>query len=91
MYDEMIASVSAADEVFVLPVYAAGETTTKDYSAERLARDIQARSGKKAYPCAGIADATKKIEQAIKTDTIVVTVGAGDVTLIADHLRLSQD
>jgi UDP-N-acetylmuramate--alanine ligase len=90
MYDDMIGSVSAADEVFVLPVYAAGETTTKDYSAERLARDIQVRSGKKAYPCTSIDDATKKIELAIKTDTIVVTVGAGDVTSIAEHLRLSQ-
>jgi UDP-N-acetylmuramate--alanine ligase len=90
MYDEMIASVAAADEVFVLPVYAAGEVTTKDYSAERLAREIQLRSGKKAYPCTGIADATSKIEKAIKPGSIVVTVGAGDVTSIAEHLRLSQ-
>jgi len=90
MYEEMIGSVGAADEVFVLPVYAAGEITTKDYSPERLAKDIQSRSGKKAYPCSSIDDATRKIEKAIKPGSIVVTVGAGDVSSIADHLHQTQ-
>lgn len=87
MYDDMIASVSSADHVYVLPVFTAGETTDKDYSAERLARDISARSGKPAYPCTGIADATQKISANLRPLSIVLTVGAGDVTAVAENLR----
>lgn len=87
MYDEMIGSVVAADQVFVLPVYAAGESTEKDYSSSRLAADIAARSGKPAVACSDIQDATSKILNSITPGSLVLTVGAGDVTTVASALR----
>lgn len=87
MYDEMIGSVQAADQVFVLPVYTAGETTDKDFSSERLAADISARFGIVAHPCSGITDATMKILKALKPGSLVLTVGAGDVTQVSKELR----
>lgn len=87
MYDEMIGSVAAADQIFVLPVYAAGESTDKDYSSKRLAADIANRSGKPAHACADIKDAARQILQAITPGSVVLTVGAGDVNAIVGELR----
>lgn len=87
MYDDMIASVACADHIYVLPVFTAGETTDRDYSAGRLAADITAHSGKPATPCSGIDDATQQISANLRPRSIVLTVGAGDVTSVAENLR----
>lgn len=77
MYNEFMSSFAAADEVFVLPVYAAGETSTRDFSAARLAADLESASGAKAFPYE-----RSHLEARLSGNqrpTVLITIGAGDV------------
>lgn len=77
MYNEFMQSFGAADEVFVLPVYAAGETPTQDFSPLRLATDIEASSKVKA-----LAYAPEVLKERLSLEslpTVLITIGAGDV------------
>lgn len=88
MYNEFMQSFGAADEVFVLPVYAAGETSTRDFSPTRVALDISEASQVKASMYA-----TEVLKSRLSPDshslqllpTVLITIGAGDVW------RLSQE
>lgn len=87
MYDSMLASLHKASYVYVLPVYAAGEQTTEDFSPERLAHDLTKRHHLPAIPCQDLADAVLKVHAAAKSNAVILTVGAGDVHLVATELR----
>jgi UDP-N-acetylmuramate--alanine ligase len=104
MYDGMIGAVDAADFVYVVPVYSAGETTTADFSPEKLAAALRARapapSGRRlVVDCESLAAATaavtlhlkKPAEQAAPAPpAVVLTVGAGDVYKVAESLRAER-
>lgn len=77
MYNEFMSSFAAADEIFVLPVYAAGETSTHDFSVARLAADLEAASGRKALPYEPSLLAARLSGN--QRPTVLVTIGAGDV------------
>lgn len=77
MYNEFMQSFGAADEVFVLPVYAAGETPTQDFSPTRLATDIEAQSKIKALAYAPEVLKERLSHQSLPT--VLITIGAGDV------------
>ncbi len=77
MYNEFMQSFGAADEVFVLPVYAAGETSTRDFSPARVATDIQAASQVRAWAYA--ASALEERLSHRQLPTVLITIGAGDV------------
>ncbi|RYZ54448.1 MAG: UDP-N-acetylmuramate--L-alanine ligase [Proteobacteria bacterium] len=83
MYNEFMQSFGAADEVFVLPVYAAGETSTRDFTPARVAQDIEESSEVKAYPYATELLKSRLSHQQLPT--VLITIGAGDVW------RLSQE
>lgn len=77
MYNELMGSFSAADEVFILPVYAAGETSQRDFSPQSLATDMGTASGVKAQ-----AYDHAVLERLLRLETkpiVLVTIGAGDV------------
>lgn len=77
MYTEFMQSFGAADEVFVLPVYAAGETTTQDFSPTRLAADIELSSKVKALAYETEVLKVRLIQPSLPT--VLITIGAGDV------------
>ncbi len=77
MYNELMGSFGAADEVFVLPVYAAGETSVRDFSPSSIARDMSQTSGTRAYPYEAQELATRLVNS--DEPTVLITVGAGDV------------
>ncbi|MBC7661776.1 MAG: UDP-N-acetylmuramate--L-alanine ligase [Chitinophagaceae bacterium] len=83
MYNEFMQSFGAADEVFVLPVYAAGETSTRDFSPARVAKDIQDASKVRASKYE--TDVLKARLSHQQSPTVLITIGAGDVW------RLSQE
>lgn len=77
MYNEFMQSFGAADEVFVLPVYAAGEIPSGDFSPTRLATDIESASKVKA-----LAYAEEVLKERLgqrSLPTVLITIGAGDV------------
>ncbi len=77
MYNEFMQSFGAADEVFVLPVYAAGETPTQDFSPTRLAGDIAVASKVKALAYDKEILKTRLADE--RAPTVLITIGAGDV------------
>ncbi len=77
MYNEFMQSFGAADEVFVLPVYAAGETSTRDFSPVRMAMDIQDTSQVRAT--AYDPDTLRERLSHQQLPTVLITIGAGDV------------
>lgn len=87
MYDDMLKAVSGADLVHVVPVYSAGESTTRDFSPEKLARDMEPRAGVKALPCSSLDAAVRSVVTRLDKPAVVLTVGAGDVWTVARDLK----
>jgi len=87
MYEETLGSLEDADVVYFLPVYAAGETTDKDFSPLRLAKDFSQRCDTKAIPCNNFKDAVKMVQKNLLPPAVVLTVGAGDVWQIAHKIK----
>jgi len=77
MYNEFMQSFGAADEVFVLPVYAAGETSTRDFTPARVAEDISEGSAVRATTYA--VEVLKERLSHQQLPTVLITIGAGDV------------
>lgn len=87
MYDQMLASITMADCVYILPVYSAGETTTQDFSPQKLTNDLVSRHQIRTIPCKNIQDAVKQVSTNIGSKGVILTVGAGDVYQVAYELR----
>ncbi len=85
MYNEFMQSFGAADEVFVLPVYAAGETSTQDFSPLRLASDIELKSKVKAHAYA--KEILKERLGLRSLPTVLITIGAGDVWRLSEEWK----
>lgn len=77
MYNELMGSFAAADEVYVMPVYAAGETSSRDFSPSSMASDMSQASGVRAYPYDSHELAGRLLSS--EEPTVLITVGAGDV------------
>lgn len=87
MYDEMIGAVKIADIVHMLPVYAAGEVSERDFSPQRLADDLSRVYGIKSIPCQNFDSAIKSVLNNLKPPSVILTVGAGDVWKVARNLK----
>lgn len=77
MYNELMGSFAAADEVHVMPVYAAGETSVREFTPMSLAQDMSKASGVRAYPYDGREFGRRLLSS--EEPTVLITVGAGDV------------
>ena len=89
MYDDMLDAMLGADIVYLVPVYSAGETTLRDFSPTRLARDLEHRLPVEAVPCESLDEAVQAIRQRLAPNSVVLTVGAGDVHRVATQLEES--
>jgi UDP-N-acetylmuramate--alanine ligase len=79
---EFAASLSAADEVFVLDVYAAREQPLAGVSGATIADAVTA-------PVTYIADfsaVAARVAASVAPGDVVVTMGAGDVTLLGKEI-----
>jgi UDP-N-acetylmuramate--alanine ligase len=92
MYDDTMAAFVGADLVLVLPVYSAGELASQDFSTDRLARDITSKSEVKALP---LSQDFKEIPELVLKNSfkpgIIITVGAGNVSTVAQNIRSILD
>jgi UDP-N-acetylmuramate--alanine ligase len=87
MYEEMLGALEDAEFVHVLPVFAAGETTDKDFSPKKLAQDINIRGGVKALACNNFKDAVDSVRKHLTSPAVVLTIGAGDVWQVGHLLK----
>lgn len=87
LFNDFVTAYAAADQVYLLPIYAAREENVLGVSSEQLAKAIT----EKGTP-AVVMQTTAAIAQAVKESlnesepAVIVIMGAGDVTNVASEL-----
>ena len=85
LFGDFVAELQKADRVFMLPIYAAREQNTFGVTGEQLVDAINA-TGTPAEFFHTAAAAALEIKESVGPDDVVVVMGAGDVTQVADAL-----
>ncbi len=80
LFDDFTKSFSGADEVIILPIYAAREPADPSITSERLAKAI----GGRYLP--SLAEAATYLTAHTGPTDLVVIMGAGDISRLADSL-----
>jgi len=81
LFDGFTRALSAADSVFILPIYAAREKPTRGVTGEKLAMAIKKKNPHTLY-IESFAIAAEKLSGSVGKNDIVITIGAGDVYII---------
>lgn len=85
LFDDFVCELSKADHVVLVPIYAARETNDGTMSSEQLASAINDGGGQATFfhtlPAAAL-----HVTEATGTNDVVIVMGAGDVTTIAQLL-----
>ena len=90
LFDDFVGAYALADEVYLLPIYAAREENVTGVTSEQLATAIT-----KAGIPALVMQTAPAIALAVKESlteyeqSVVLVIGAGDVTTVADELTKS--
>jgi UDP-N-acetylmuramate--alanine ligase len=85
---DFAACFDAADEVVLLPIYAAREADPGDISSASLAAAIQARADAPACRLAGdFAEAAAVIRSGASSGDMVLTLGAGNIEALSAMIR----
>ena len=79
---EIAKALSIADEIFLLPVFSAGEKEISHSSADEIIKN----SGKK-ITAVNFDDALEKIKNSLQSGDLFLTMGAGDVYKIGEELE----
>ena len=87
MYDAMVASFRGADDVILLPVYAAGEIPRREHDYEAFAADLALASATKTHISLEKASACQLALQLSRHPAIILSVGAGDIWKVGHMLR----
>jgi UDP-N-acetylmuramate--alanine ligase len=92
LYHDFTTAFTAANEVCVLPVFAAGEPKIEGFEPESVANDIQRNSGVAMFYAPDLATATDNLKNRIRNlqreghSVVLMTLGAGDVNQITSTL-----
>ncbi len=84
LFDDFAVSFSDADEVYILPIYAAREKLDTSVSSEQLAAAIT-KQGVHARPVGDFEEAVATLNKE-GSDALIITMGAGDVYKVAGAL-----
>ncbi len=85
LLDDFAHSFSQADEVLVLPIYAAREALDNSINSAMLAERIN-QTGTPAQALDSFADVVKYLSSQITDGDVIITMGAGDIGSLADNL-----
>ncbi len=89
LLNEFAESFSDADEVIVVPIYAAREKPDPEITAEKLTQAIKAHH-KNVCAMGEFSAVEKYIRTTIQKDDIIITMGAGDVFKMGESLTESK-
>jgi UDP-N-acetylmuramate--alanine ligase len=81
-YRQIASALGGGDLVFLLPVYSAGEPP-EDITSANIS-DIMKLDGREAVLCDGHEDALAKLDSALRSGDVLMTLGAGDVTRLGE-------
>jgi len=83
--DDFAEALAGADQVFLLPIYAARESLDPEISSELLADFIRTRGGV-VDNARDLFEASKMLLNQARTGDLVITMGAGDISQLAPNL-----
>lgn len=86
LFDDFALAFNNADVLFVLDIYAASEKPIEGISAEVLTENIRKYGHKNAAYIGDLETAAEKVIPALQEGDLVITLGAGTVTRLADEL-----
>lgn len=84
LFDDFVAALAKADELILLPIYAAREENESGVTSERLAEKIAEFIPAQSVSIFG--EAVRMVEKNADDNTVVVVMGAGDVYKVAENL-----
>jgi UDP-N-acetylmuramate--alanine ligase len=85
LFGDFTQAFNDADQVFITPVYAAGESPIGEASIEKLVA-ILTQQGKQAFVLSDLSEAYNLISDNAQKGDIVLFLGAGDITNYANNL-----
>lgn len=85
LFDEFVSALAKADEVVLVPIYAAREENESGVSSEQLAQRI-AQEGTNAQYFHTLEAAAQQIKETMHKGDVVIVMGAGDITDAATQL-----
>lgn len=86
VFAEFATCFDDADKVIITDIYAAGEEPINGYSKESLVKAIEKSGHKNVQYLKVNSDLANLIKDITKSDDIVICMGAGDITTIANNL-----
>lgn len=96
LFNDFAQAFADADELYVLDIYSpAGEDKIDGVSAEKLTVSIREQSNEKAKYISDKDLAFEELKDKLKTNDLVITMGAGDIwklaVRLADHISQAKD
>lgn len=82
LLEDFATAFGDADSLFVLDIYAASEKPMEGVSGEALARAIHKNGGPDAHYMSSFADAVNSVAAAAQDGDMILTLGAGNVSLV---------
>lgn len=86
LYDRFVIAFNQADVLLVAPIYSAGEPPIEGVDEAWLYRGIKEHGHKEVYLCKDHDDLLKKLLGILKPEDVVMTLGAGNITHVAESL-----
>ena len=86
LFDEFTRSFYQSDVLIVLPIYAASEQAIEGVNAQHLCDGIREHGHKDVSYAPDFNQALSMITHKIKTDDLVLTLGAGDIYTLGEKL-----
>ena len=86
LYDQFVEAFDIPDITVITDIYPAGENPIDSVSGEKLAQDIRNKTGKNVYYSGDLQKTANLLSSLIRKDDVVLIMGAGSITKLADML-----
>lgn len=86
LFDEFVTALSAADVLFLLTIYSAGEVPIVNVTSTGLGKVIREQSGKPVFSVEKVADLPEVLGQHLQDEDVLLVQGAGDIGNVAPQL-----
>lgn len=85
LFNDFVVALGKADEVLLVPIYAAREENESGVSSEQLAQAVTTAGGKAQF-FHTLPAAAQHVKESVDSHNVVIVMGAGDVTMVATVL-----
>lgn len=86
LYDRFVISFNQADALIIAPIYPAGESPIEGVDSEWLFQGIKEHGHRDVILCRDREDIMSLLDDLVRPDDVVMTLGAGDIYRVGDDL-----